>query len=163
MGFLKKINDDAEKESIVTENLDDVDMSDFEIPEEHREILDSYLKKFLLFKNDTVVPSIDITLMIKALPNRTNEYNVALNEMFNFRVFQESLIAFQNQEMVLAFEYFDLKNSERVFEVQRTIDRQKKDLGSVATVLELMQKKLEREENFYSTRRRPSLRPSGGF
>jgi len=123
MGFLSRVLHDAENKSIETDNLDDIDMSDFEIPQEDRQVLDYYLKKFLVFKNDTVVPSIDITLMIKALPNRTNEYSVLLNEMFNFRVFQESLIAFQNQEMVLAFEYFDLKNSERVFEVKHTIDR----------------------------------------
>jgi hypothetical protein len=34
--------------------------------------------------------------------------------MFNFRVFQESLTAFQNADLVNAFEYFDEKNRERV-------------------------------------------------
>jgi hypothetical protein len=34
--------------------------------------------------------------------------------MFNFRVFQESLIAFQNVDLVNAFEYFDEKNRERI-------------------------------------------------
>jgi len=40
-------------------------------------------------------------------------YNVEQNELFNFKVFQDALIAFQNIDIVKAFEYYDLKNKER--------------------------------------------------
>jgi hypothetical protein len=36
----------------------------------------------------------DIMLMLKALPNRITKTTIEQIEMFNFRVFQESLIAF---------------------------------------------------------------------
>ena len=57
---------------------------------------------------------IDILLMLKALPNKIMVDTLEQIEMFNFRIFQESLIAFQNLDIVNAFEYFDDKNRERV-------------------------------------------------
>ena len=57
-------------------------------------------------------------LMLKALPNKIKEPTLAQTEMFNFRIFQESLIAFQNLDIVNAFEYFDDKNRERVQNVK---------------------------------------------
>ena len=56
----------------------------------------------------------DIILMLKALPNKVTQHTIEQIEMFNFRVFQESLIAFQNVDLVNAFEYFDEKNRERI-------------------------------------------------
>ena len=57
---------------------------------------------------------IDIKLMIKALPNKIMNYSLETVEMFNFRIFQESLHAYQNLDIVKAFEFFDEKNKNRV-------------------------------------------------
>jgi hypothetical protein len=60
-------------------------------------------------------------LMLKALPNKITSFSLEQIEMFNFRVFQESLIAFQNVDLVNAFEYFDEKNRERVQNVKEKL------------------------------------------
>jgi hypothetical protein len=56
---------------------------------------------------------VNLALLLKALPNPVVMYNVEQNELFNFKVFQDALIAFQNIDIVKAFEYYDLKNKER--------------------------------------------------
>lgn len=52
--------------------------------------------------------------MIKALPNKIMDYGLDAVDLFNFRIFQESLLAYQNLDIVKAFEYFDEKNKQRV-------------------------------------------------
>ena len=52
--------------------------------------------------------------MIKALPNKIMNYSLETIELFNFRIFQEALHAYQNLEIVKAFEYFDERNKARV-------------------------------------------------
>ena len=57
---------------------------------------------------------INIMLMLKALPNKVIDYTINTIDQFNFHIFQEALLAFQNKEQVNAFEFFDDKNRERV-------------------------------------------------
>jgi hypothetical protein len=71
-------------------------------------------------------------------------------EMFNFRVFQESLIAFQNVDLVNAFEYFDEKNRERVQNVKEKLVSQKNNLSDVKDILELVKIKIERNEDYFA-------------
>jgi hypothetical protein len=52
--------------------------------------------------------------MVKALPNKIMPYSLETVDLFNFRIFQESLHAHQNQALVKAFEFFDQKNKQRV-------------------------------------------------
>jgi hypothetical protein len=66
--------------------------------------------------------------------------------MFNFRVFQESLIAFQNVDLVNAFEYFDEKNRERIQNLKDKLGSQKSNLNDVKDILELVKIKIERNE-----------------
>lgn len=56
--------------------------------------------------------------MLRALPNQIVDYNLEQNELFNFKVFQDSLIAFQNLDIVNAFEYYDQKNRERAQQIK---------------------------------------------
>lgn len=70
--------------------------------------------------------------------------------MFNFRVFQESLIAFQNVDLVNAFEYFDEKNRERVQNVKEKLVSQKSNLSDVKDILELVKIKIERNEEYFA-------------
>lgn len=64
---------------------------------------------------------LDLILVVKALPYKITEENVEAMEMFNFKIFQESLIAHQNLDMVNAFEYFDDKNRVRVQNVKEKL------------------------------------------
>ena len=77
-------------------------------------MVDSFLTKFTIVSESSINEHMDIMLMLKALPNRITKITIEQIEMFNFRVFQESLIAFQNVDLVNAFEYFDEKNRERI-------------------------------------------------
>ena len=69
--------------------------------------------------------------------------------MFNFRIFQESLIAFQNVDLVNAFEYFDEKNRERIQNLKDKLGSQKSNLNDVKDILELVKIKIERNEEHF--------------
>ena len=89
-------------------------MTDFEITEKEITLVDEFLTKFTIVSESSMNEHLDIMLMLKALPNKIMENSLEQTEMFNFRIFQESLIAYQNLDIVNAFEYFDDKNRERV-------------------------------------------------
>ena len=72
--------------------------------------------------------------------------------MFNFRVFQESLIAFQNVDLVNAFEYFDEKNRERIQNLKEKLSSQKNNLNDVKNILELVKVKIERNEEYFASK-----------
>ncbi len=90
--------------------------------------------------------------MLKALPNRITKITIEQIEMFNFRVFQESLIAFQNVDLVNAFEYFDEKNRERIQNLKEKLSSQKNNLNDVKDILELVKIKIERNEDYFASR-----------
>lgn len=89
-------------------------MSDFEIPENEVTLVDEFLTRFTIVSESSMNEHLDIMLMLKALPNKIMEHTLIETEMFNFRIFQESLIAYQNVDLVNAFEYIDDKNRERI-------------------------------------------------
>jgi hypothetical protein len=57
-------------------------------------LVDQFLTKFTIVSESSLNEHLDIMLMIKALPNKVTQVSIEQTEMFNFRVFQESLIAF---------------------------------------------------------------------
>lgn len=96
-------------------------MSDFVIPEKEILLVDEFLTKFTIVSESSMNDHLDIILMLKALPNKISQKNITATEMFNFRIFQEALIAFQNKELVNAFEYIDDKNRERIQNVKEKL------------------------------------------
>ncbi len=125
---------------------DEVEMGDFRIDEASVRQVDSFLSKFTIVSESSMNEHIDIMLMLKALPNRVTRHTLDQIEMFNFRVFQESLIAFQNIDLVNAFEYFDEKNRERISNLKDKLTSQKSNLNDVKDILELVKIKIERNE-----------------
>jgi len=81
--------------------------------DEDEEVYNS-LCNFLIGSESSSVDTIDLVLMLKAIPNKIVSYNIMQAKLFNFAVLQNSLIAFQNADQVNAFEYFDEKNKDRV-------------------------------------------------
>lgn len=79
---------------------------------------------------------IDLSLVLKAIPDTIKSYFIKRVQLFNFRIFQESLLAHQNRKIVDAFEYFDKKNKERIYSIKDTLIGQKKELLKVKEVLE---------------------------
>jgi hypothetical protein len=112
--------------------------------------VDAFLTKFTIVSESSLNEHLDIMLMLKALPNRVSLLSLEQIEMFNFRVFQESLIAFQNVDLVNAFEYFDEKNRERVQNVKEKLVSQKNNLSDVKDILELVKIKIERNEDYFA-------------
>ena len=100
---------------------EDSDFDEYEIPESEVKLVDEFLTKFTIVSESSMNEHLDIMLMLKALPNKIMDYTLDETEQFSFRVFQESLIAFQNLDIVNAFEYFDDKNRERVNNVKEKL------------------------------------------
>ncbi len=98
-----------------------IDMSDFAIPEEELLLADELLTKFTIVTEQSLSDHLDILLMLKALPNRIDENNFAQINNIDFSILQESLIAFQNTDMVNAFEYFDEKNRDRCANLKESL------------------------------------------
>ena len=129
-----------------------MDMSDFKISDQLVRLVDSFLTKFTIVSESSINEHMDIMLMLKALPNRITKITIEQIEMFNFRVFQESLIAFQNVDLVNAFEYFDEKNRERIQNLKEKLSSQKNNLNDVKDILELVKIKIERNEDYFASR-----------
>jgi len=60
------------------------------------------------------------------------------------------LIAYQNIDLVNAFEYIDDKNRERIQNVKEKLVNQKTNLNDVKDILELVKIKIERNEEYFS-------------
>jgi hypothetical protein len=53
-----------------------VDMDDFEISEEEIKLVDKFLSRFTIISESSVSEHLDIMLMLKALPNKVNEFSL---------------------------------------------------------------------------------------
>ena len=69
-------------------------MSDFKIPDQEVILVDEFLTRFTIVTESSLNEHLDIMLTLKAIPNKITTYTLDQMEMFNFRIFQESLIAF---------------------------------------------------------------------
>jgi hypothetical protein len=49
---------------------DEIDMSDFKIPEDEVRLVDQFLSKFTIVSESSMNEHMDIMLMLKALPNK---------------------------------------------------------------------------------------------
>lgn len=70
----------------------------------------SLLEKFLVQSNSAFLDTIDTVLMMKAIPNLIAKEYLNQQKLYDFSVFQNSLIAFSNAEIIDAFQYYDNKN-----------------------------------------------------
>ena len=81
-------------------------------------LVEDFLRRFVVISEKSTLDHVDLVLMLRALPNQIVDYNLEQNELFNFKIFQNSLIAFLNLDIVNAFEYFDSKNRERTTQIR---------------------------------------------
>lgn len=109
-------------------------------------IADDFLKKFVIVSESNTLDNISILIMLKAIPQEILDSNLTHTELFNFKIFQDSLIAFQNLDMVNAFEYFDEKNRERVQNVKEMLINQKKNLNQVNDIISHVKAKVVKNE-----------------
>lgn len=123
-------------------------MENFEPPENELHLAEMFLNKFTIVSESSFNEHLDILLLLKALPNKVMDSTLDSIDKFNFRIFQESLIAFQNLDIVTAFEYFDDKNRLRVQTVKDKLATQRTELNDVKDILELIKLKIDRNEEY---------------
>ena len=126
--FLEHLKSKNQEDPMLDQHID---MSDFQIPEHELGLVDEFLSKFTIVTEQSISEHLDILLMIKALPNRVNETNFESINNFDFRIVQESLTAFQNVDLVNAFEYFDGKNRDRCGKVKDALRGETKNLKEI--------------------------------
>jgi len=89
--------EDQEGENENQDNeLEDMDdsMKKEEYPEDEDGEVHDLLSKFLIGSESSFLDTIDLVLMLKALPNKIVSYNIVQMKLFNFSILQNSLIAF---------------------------------------------------------------------
>jgi hypothetical protein len=147
-GLKKKLMEELSKtmDQMALGDRSGVSMLGFQIAEEEYDFAEKFLEKFTVISESSAQGHIDIMLMLKALPNKVTQYQLSYALMFSFRTFQESLVAYQNQTMVSAFEYFDEKNRERIQLVKERVAAQKHGLSDIRDILELCKLKIIKEE-----------------
>lgn len=85
--FLDSVKKGNPKPVAKKKTSDEVDMTDFMIPEREIRLIDTFLTRFTIVSENSLNEHLDIMLMIKALPNRINNSTLYQQEMFNFRIF----------------------------------------------------------------------------
>lgn len=77
---------------------------------------------------------IDLILMLKACPVIIAA-NLEAVKKFRFQTLQSAIIAAQNEDKVIAFEFYDKKNSDRTQQVSELIMNQKENLENVWDIM----------------------------
>lgn len=103
--------------------------------DEEMHIANEFLDKFLIQSEASIDGHIDLNLFLKAIPNKIKDFLINRVEFFNFRIFQDSLIAHQNKEIVDAFEHFDMRNKDRVYSIKEKLLIQKNELIKIREIL----------------------------
>jgi hypothetical protein len=68
----------------------------------------------MIGSDSVFLDTVNLVLMLRALPNKIVKFNLATSMLFNFANLQNSLIAFQTADQVDAFEHFDTINRKRI-------------------------------------------------
>ena len=97
--------------------------------------VEDFLSKFLIGSESTFLDNIDLVIMLKALPGKITKYNMHQISLFNFNILQSAIIAFLNEDIVNAFEFYDKKNRDRVSNVRDLIISQKDNLDKVQDLM----------------------------
>lgn len=114
-GILDKLQKDREKE----------------VPEAEVKIVEEFLSNFIFDTNNKRQNQINLNLMLKAMPARVDELNCKRMPLFAFRIIQNSLIAYQNEDQDELFKFYDNRNKNRIRKLRNKAE------GTSATGLRL--------------------------
>ena len=105
------------------ETIDTQDLLDKQIiTETELRFLTEFISKFQLMSPD-LKEHIDLYLTLSILPKETNRNNIDELLLYNFQLFQESLIQFQNEETSDLFNQYDKKNNKRIWKLKTRIKK----------------------------------------
>ena len=90
--------------------------------------------------------SVNLVLLMRAVPTKVHQHNVAEKRKFKFIVLEDAVIAYANKEDVTSFDYYDKKNKKRVSDVKALVAAQTANLQTIERNLGTVQAKLEGAE-----------------
>jgi len=94
-----------------------------------------FINQFAIISEQSISANVSLVLFLRALPSSIKSYELTRIESFNFTILQESLIAYQNTDIVNAFEFYDEKNNQRIQEIKEKLYSQKSELEGVRSIL----------------------------
>lgn len=119
--------------------IDDDNIDGLEVPEEDEKIAREFLQRFLLNDENSQFAMINLIYFFKSVPMRMTKETYKRCKFFNFKLFQESLVAYMNIQDVNAFEYNDMRNRDRIAGVRSQINEQKQTLDSTRDFLHTLE------------------------
>ena len=90
--------------------------------------------------------SVNLVLLMRAVPTKVHQQNVAEKRKFKFIVLEDAVIAYANKEDVTSFDYYDKKNKKRVSDVKALVAQQTANLETIEQNLSTVDGKLESAE-----------------
>lgn len=123
---------------------EDGNLDGLNVPPEDANMAQEFLNAFLLNDEGSANSQINLILFFKSIPTKIKTDRLKRVKFFNFKLFQESLVAYMNTEDVSAFEYHDEKNRDRVALVREQLNEQKKSLSTVKEALNLLEGTIEK-------------------
>ena len=93
-----------------------------EVPEGETEIVEAFLDNFIFDTNNKRQNQVNLNLMLKAMPARVDEFNCKRMPLFAFRIIQNSLIAYQNEDQDELFKFYDNRNKNRLRKLRNKAD-----------------------------------------
>eukprot|EP00344_Euplotes_crassus_P005221 CAMPEP_0197002420 /NCGR_PEP_ID=MMETSP1380-20130617/6908_1 /TAXON_ID=5936 /ORGANISM="Euplotes crassus, Strain CT5" /LENGTH=358 /DNA_ID=CAMNT_0042420521 /DNA_START=271 /DNA_END=1347 /DNA_ORIENTATION=- len=119
--------------------IDDDNIDDLDVPEEDEKIATEFLERFLLNDENSQYANINLVYFFKSLPQRLTKKTYRTCKFYNFKLFQESLVAYMNIQDVNAFEYNDVKNRDRMASVRTQILEQRQGLDNTQEFLKTLE------------------------
>jgi len=99
-------------------------------------VVDEFLSRFLINSESSgLMDNIDLRLMLTALNQVVHRNNIDQINLYQFHTLQAAIIAFSNENIVTAFDFFDGKNQKRTSDVRELIMDQKKNLDNVDKIM----------------------------
>lgn len=123
--------------------LDATNMDGIDVPPEDEKIARDFLNRFLLNDEASAYSQINLIFFFKSVPHPIKGENLRRVKYFNFKLFQESLVAYKNIEDVAAFEYHDEKNRDRVSLVREQLLEQRRNLLLVNDALTALESTID--------------------
>ena len=137
---MNKLEESANKSvSGIDDDLDE----EFVVDPELEEIAKDFLNQFMVNDEASASNKVNLILFFKSVPIEIKRRDLKHYGFFNFRLFQESLIGYQNKEDVNAFEYHDEKNRIRVSLVKQQLIDQKKNLSTIKEALNMLEESVD--------------------
>ena len=85
--------------------------------------MDGFFQKFIINADGkTARDTVDITLLLQAVPTPVLTLNIHEIRLFKLITLQDSIVAFKNEETVTSFDYYDQKNKKRVADVKDIVN-----------------------------------------